>query len=62
MPDDDQLARMRLEREVAEVEAELVAAGLADRPRFDRAWSRRREVLEELEWLEFLRQHERGEP
>jgi hypothetical protein len=60
MRDDDQLARMRLERELAEVEAELVAAGLADRPRFDRAWARRREVREELERYEFLRRQEAG--
>ena len=37
MPDDDQLDRARLERELAAAEAELVAAGLADRPCFDRA-------------------------
>jgi hypothetical protein len=58
MSDDDEPDRAQLERELVEVEAELVKAGLADRPRFDRAWARRREVLEELERLDFLRRQE----
>jgi hypothetical protein len=58
MSDDDEPDRAQLERELAEVETELHEAGWADRPRFDRAWARRREVLEELERLDFLRRQE----